>query len=314
MMQQPWLMALGACASLSCAATPPGLPDIDGCVGHLDPQIDIGYERIAAKCPQLLQRLEQGSWVAWLPRGWKEPGNDLSVGSLKELRELVSREEAAHAVTRAPDVHALKASLDGLAEQQAQGGWARFKSWLRSILEAREQTAQESWFSRMVAQVGLSQSLRQLIAYTALGAVVVLAGVILVNELRATGWLSRRRSGGRSGAAVKSSAHERTLSELEQSALLERPRLLLELLVQRLAERGFLPPARSLTVQELTRVVRLSDPEDRARLENVAATAERVRYSARSVEPLVVEKSVVRGRELLAQLETKAPSASGVPS
>src|SRR5438034_3439573 len=70
------------------------LPDIDSCLRHLDPELDIGYDRIAARCPDLVKQLDHGPWAPWLPRGWKEPGNDLSAGSLKEFRELVSREDA----------------------------------------------------------------------------------------------------------------------------------------------------------------------------------------------------------------------------
>src|SRR5262249_22447661 len=62
------------------------IPNIDACVARLDPQLDIGYDRIAARCPDLMRQLETGAWAPWLPRGWKEPGNDLSVGSLKEFR------------------------------------------------------------------------------------------------------------------------------------------------------------------------------------------------------------------------------------
>src|SRR4051812_45744955 len=66
--------------------------NIDACVARLEPQLDIGYDRIAARCPDLMRELEAGAWAPWLPRGWKESGNDLSAGSLKELRELVTRE------------------------------------------------------------------------------------------------------------------------------------------------------------------------------------------------------------------------------
>jgi hypothetical protein len=105
-----------------------------------------------------------------------------------------------------------------------------------------------------------------------------------------------------------------TWSDVEKSSPLERPGLLLGLIARRLGERGFLPPAGALTVRELTRNVRLPESEDRARLEDVAVTAERVRYSARTIDPAAVEESVARGRELLAHLEALAPSRAGASS
>src|SRR6266404_8534390 len=126
------------------------LPAVDACVGRLDPELDIGYDRIAARCPELVKQLDHGAWAAWLPRGWKEPGNDLSAGSLKEFRELVERESAASDSARAPDIRQLKSVLHGIAGTSTAGWWSRFKSWLRSILETREEPTDDSWCTRMV--------------------------------------------------------------------------------------------------------------------------------------------------------------------
>src|SRR4051812_46009206 len=128
------------------------IPNIDACVARLDPQLDIGYDRIATRCPDLMRQLETGAWAPWLPRGWKEPGNDLSVGSLKEFRELVDRESAPRGSNRAtvPDVRNLKPILSALAGSRDDSGWSRFKSWLHSVFEQREQPTAESWFARLV--------------------------------------------------------------------------------------------------------------------------------------------------------------------
>jgi hypothetical protein len=278
------------------------LPNIDSCISRLNPELDIGYDRIAARCPDLVAQIGKGSWAAWLPRGWNEPGNDLSAGSLREFRELVSRQEAAVPVARAPDLRSLNAILQGLADKHADGWWSRLNSWLRSILERQEQVPDESWFGRMISEVGLSQSLRQLAAYTALGVVVVLAAVIIFNELRNAGLLQRGRATVRRPASSRHPTAQRAWSDIEQAPLLERPRLLLESVLGRLGERGYLPPAGALTVRELTQATQLPEAEDRARLADLAAATERVRYSDRSLEPSVLEESILRGRELLNRL------------
>jgi hypothetical protein len=300
------VVALGLISGAAVAAAP-DVPNIDGCLGRLDPELDIGYDRIAARCPELVKQLEQGDWAPWLPRGWKDPGNDLSAGSLREFRDLVIREDATGVTGRGPDVRGLKSILNGLEPRKAVGWWSRFKTWLRSILEAREQTADESWFSQMVSHVGLPQSLRQLIAYASLVAVVLLAAVIVFNELRTAGLLPQSLASRRRRPPVQPLAREKAWSDIEPAPLLEKPRLLLELIVRRLAELGLLPPAGALTVRELARVARLPQADDRTRLSELAGTAERVRYSARALEPTALEESIAHGRELLERLDTRSP-------
>jgi hypothetical protein len=311
--------ALVACALINGVAVAEGvrvapqpavvaLPNVDSCISRLDPQLDIGYERIAARCPELMRQLDGGAWAAWLPRGWKESGNDLSAGGLREFRDLINRESGPSDSATAPDVRQLQPILTALAGSRHENGWSRFKSWLRSILEQREQPTDESWLSRMVSHVGVSQSVIRLITYAALTAVVVLAGIIVVNEARTAGVLPKRR-----GVAHKRrelapvGASSATWGDIERAQLGDRPRLLLELIVRRLSDRGFLPPAGALTVRELTRAARLSEADDRSRLTDLALAAERVRYSALESQSTGLDESIARGRELLVRLEASVP-------
>jgi hypothetical protein len=294
------------------------IPDIDNCVGHLDPQLDIGYDRIAARCPELTHQLEGGAWAPWLPRGWKEPGNDLSAGSLREFRELVDRENGASGSSAAPDVRRLHAILTALARSRSENGWSRFKSWLRSILDRREEPTDESWLTRMVSHVGVSQSVIRLITYGALTAVVLLAGFIVVNEARTTGLLPKRSGALRKRRELAGAGSSGAgWNDIEQSQPGDRPRLLLELIVRRLSDRGFLPPAGALTVRELTRAARLPEAGDRSRLADLALAAERVRYSAAGFQYSGVESQltdldepIARGRELLDRLDAGAGGAN----
>src|SRR5690242_8097309 len=84
---------------------------IDHCVKRLDPQTDVGYERVAARCPDLTRQLDASSWSAWLPPEWKAPNNDLSAESLKDLRQVVERELATRTSERTPSLGSLHAIL-----------------------------------------------------------------------------------------------------------------------------------------------------------------------------------------------------------
>ncbi|MBS0417699.1 MAG: hypothetical protein JSR66_08290 [Proteobacteria bacterium] len=306
----------GATVAPTSSAAFGTLPNVDACVARLDPQLDIGYDRIAARCPDLMRQLESGPWAPWMPRGWKEPGNDLSAGSLKEFRALVDRESAARDSTtvEAPDVRSLQPILAALAGGHSETGWTRFKSWLRSILERREQPTDESWFARMVSHIGVSQTVIRLIIYAALAGVVAMAGMIVVNELRTAGLFSTRRNGERKRPGQSAnSVVGLSWSAIEQAPLRDRPRLLLDAIVRRLSDRGILPPAGALTVRELTRAAGLPEAEDQSRLAELALATEWVRYSDSRVQVVAgpgsgaradsLDQPIARGRELLNRLD-----------
>jgi hypothetical protein len=314
-MRRRCLNALVACALINGTAVAEGaavsMPNIDTCVGRLDQQLDIGYDRIAARCPELMHQLEGGAWAPWLPRGWKESGNDLSAGSLREFRQSVDRESGVSGSSAGPDVRRLHAILTALARSRSENGWSRFKSWLRSILERREEPTDESWLTRMVSHVGVSQSVIRLITYAALTAVVLLAGFIVVNEARAAGVLPKRSGALRKRRELAGAGSSGTgWNDIERSQAGDRPRLLLELIVRRLSDRGFLPPAGALTVRELTRAARLPEADDRSRLADLALAAERVRYSAVESQFTDLDEPIARGRELLDRLDAGAGGAS----
>src|SRR5882757_9106088 len=190
------LLILMTAAVAPAAAAQDALSTIDSCTARLNTDLDIGYERIAARCPELVRRRDDSGWSAWLPRDWKRPGNDLSAGSLRELRILVARELATQATARTPRVEQLRGVLAGLDYRghDGNGWWARTKAWLRDVFERREETVADGWLTRLVAQIGLSQALIELVSYAAVALVVLLAGLVVLNELRSSGVFARRGS------------------------------------------------------------------------------------------------------------------------
>ncbi|HEY2401310.1 MAG TPA: DUF4129 domain-containing protein, partial [Steroidobacteraceae bacterium] len=133
-----------------------------------------------------------------------------------------------------------------------------------------------------------------------------------LNELRTAGLFGRRMgtarkrqtqfAGGTTGMSWR---------DIERATLSDRPRLLLELIVRRLSDRGALPPSGALTVRELTRAAQLPEAGDRSRLAELALAAERVRYSAKEPGAAGLDEALVRGKELLSRLEAGVvPDAS----
>jgi hypothetical protein len=291
------------------------LEAIDSCVRQLNPDIDIGYERIVARCPNLVRRLDESRWSVWLPRDWRQPGNDLSAAGLRELRELVSRELTSRERARAPSVARVPDVLASLARthDERSGLWGRTKAWLRDFLERREQATDDGWITRMVGQNGLSQAVIELTSYVALTLVVLLAVSIVFNELRVSGVLGglRRRATVRAVSPVTRQSNGATWEDVQRASPLQRPRLLLELLVARLTEQSYLKSARGLTIRELTRAAVLPDEKDRDRLAELARTSERVRFSNEEVPKDAIAAAVEGGRLLLERIPPRATDFQG---
>src|SRR5262249_31937965 len=73
------------------------LTALNDCIHKLDSSLDVGYQRIAARCPGLTPALEHGPGAAWLPGDWKKPHNQLSLDDLRELQQQLWRESGAAA-------------------------------------------------------------------------------------------------------------------------------------------------------------------------------------------------------------------------
>jgi hypothetical protein len=285
------------------------LQAIDACVIRLNPDIDIGFDRVAARCPALVRRIGESGVSAWLPRDWQRPGNDLSAGGLRELRQLLVRElttaDAGERV-RAPSVERVHDVLTSLVRSDGgrSGWWVRTKTWLRSVFERGEPAGEEGWLARMVGESGLSQAFIELISYVALGLVALLAVVIVVNELRVGGAFGglRRRFAVLADVPVASGRDGLTWDDVQSAPALQQPGMLLELVVARLAEAARLRSARGLTVGELTRAAQLGDEGDRERLVGLARTSERVRFSGVEVSSVEIVAAVEGGRVLLERI------------
>jgi hypothetical protein len=285
---------------------------IDACLKRLDPQVDVGFDRVAARCPELARRLQSSEWAQWLPRGWQQPGNELSAAGLKELRTLVARELALPPPAHRPDVAALAEILGRLpgANDSDGGPWARFKAWLRELARP-EPDSDPGWLGRMLGRLDPSQVALELLSDLALGAVVVLAIAIVLNELRLAGILRKRqrrspRTTGASGspATADSAApgDPDAWVQIRDAPPVERPGLLLDLIAKRLAQQQRLPRPEALTMRELTRAAQLPDVTERTALADLAATAERVRFAPEAVPAERLEAAFQHGRRLLERL------------
>jgi hypothetical protein len=304
-----WLASvLCLLAGISAVHAHEVLERVDACVARLDQDLDVGYERVAARCPELAGALAHSAWAPWLPADWNRPHNQLSAQGLKELNTLLSRSLAPSIPVRAPRAQTAAAVIARISadKESAQGWWGRFKAWLRKITAGGER---ESGFWAWLGKFDFSQGAMNMIVWLALALVMAVALAILVNELRIAGIFKARRFASRGRPPREGPGQSaQALSELGRHALREQPALLLQLIAERLTEQGRLPPARALTAQELLRGVRLADDSERATLAELALTSEHLRFSTHDFPAASLASAVAAGRDMLARLAT-APIA-----
>ena len=296
-------------AAAPCAQARDALGAIDACVMQLD-GLDIGYQRIAARCPDLTPSLVVSPWEAWLPRDCYRPNNQLSAVGLVTLRALLPAEAA-----RLPPAHELRtntvsAVLAGLpAADQPRSWWQRLKIWLRELFTRASQPSHDSWLQRLIIRMHLPTTLTRWIEWLGFAFAAVLGVGIVLNELRLAGWLTLRR--GRARRAAGAGSGVGAAVRLEHASPSQQPRLLLELVAARLVQQSRLPPARALTLRELRRAARLADAADHSRLDELASVCERVRFSDQEVAPALLARALAQGRELLASLDAPFAQPQG---
>jgi len=277
---------------------------LDACIAQLPPGLEAGYERIAARCPELTPALAQSPWAAWLPRDWDKEGNNLSAAGLRELRVLIGRESRRSAGVDVPQPAHLAAVLATLAPAPhgQRSWWERFKGWLHEMLSVRESSTRTGWVARVLDALRTRAGFVRIVSLGALAVVALLAVTMVVSELRAAGLLRLGRRPKAAGGGAVSAGAGAELATIEAASPAERPRLLLGLIAARLAELGRLPPASALTVRELLRAAQLGDASDRARLADLAQVSEQLRFSGRTLPAETLTGALARGRELLASL------------
>lgn len=313
-MRRALLALLAVAAAVPCAQARDALQAIDDCVAKLDTALDVGYARIAERCPDLTPALTGSPWAPWLPADWKRPNNQLSAAGLMELRALLARAMSPEVPARPPPrIDRVATVLAAATRSEAGRGswWQRCRDWLHRILTARAQP-DNGWLRRLLAEINLSGSALELMAWGAFALVVALAGAIVVNELRIAGLLgSRAKRSAARAAAVPRPGPGPTLEEIDRAAPEQQPALLLELIAARLAEQERLPPARALTVRELGLRARLPEESLRVRLAELVSVCERVRFSGERVAGASLAAALRSGRELLATLAAPPWAPSG---
>ena len=276
---------------------------VQACRARLDPQVDVGIERVERRCPGLRAALRGAAWHDLLPATLGERREQISSASLAALIELVKRSEDATQRRPAPDRELLADALAELGAQGQQGitRWERFKRWLKQKFENRKED-DESTLEKWSKQFQTSEGVAQAITYLGYGLVMMLVGYVLVAELRAAGLFGGVRRSQREASPAAEWRRRLLLADVMAAPLAERPGMMLKLLGEALSRAHRLPAPEGLTAQAIARRARLDDEADRTGLARLAATAEQSRYAPRAPAAEDLEGAVATARGLLARI------------
>ena len=267
-----------------------------------------GMDALERGCPGLRAAVADLGYSAALGDAEQR---QLTASGLTDLAALAERYQAAKPGPR-PDIAAVPSIVDALLREHvhSRSGWDALKAWLRSLLPTVA-GRNPSWFDRFWDKVASAAGIMTAIAYALMFAVAVFAASVIVRELVAAGIFSRRQPAspalpdgprlGPDGSTARGT--------LDGAPLLERPSVLLRLLVEGLSRRGRLHANRHLTHRELVAHAVLEDTVQRERFAKIAALAEAVLYGSHAPRPERIEEVIKDGRDLLGQIERSSTVA-----
>lgn len=273
-------------------------------IGPAKPGVPQGFGEIQQACPELRAVMERSSIASWLPEGWWGPR--LSTANLRALRDHAAFQSDARQ-PRTLDTSGLAAALASLDDEARSSpvSWRdRLREWLRKRLQGDSQEP-EPWLFEWVDVLARYETAVRIAGYCLFGLIILSAVLIMLNELRAAGVLGsawQRQSRPAGALASTEPTHALTLSDVDRSDPLNRPSMLLTLLLAALGRREDRAIAASVTHRELAHRVDLGDESRRLAFARLLRCAERVRYAATLPTSTEIDAAVIGGRRLLETL------------
>lgn len=274
---------------------------LDACIDSLGPDV-IGLEDMEKTCPELKASLQQLGIAVLVP---DDQQSLLTRDGLINLRSLLERyqQPPEHGEIAVDGVDTVLESLREPVQAERSLSWyERFRRWLREAFDKKEEQA-NPWLGRWLDEHPMSEAVRLALFYGVMLLVMLLAVLIIVNELRAA--RTGRRKARAAGAATDLHGAS-SLGLLDVGSRGERASALLRMLIATLIKTGRLHSVESLTHRELMARTRFDDPGQRESFRRVTQLAEREVFSGKEPSSEDVDDAVRAGQILHTQLNGAA--------
>lgn len=273
---------------------------LDACIESLSPDV-VGIEDMDEACPGLYDALDQLGVAALMPEG---QGDLLTRYGLINLRALQERYEQPPERGQV-GVDGVNTVLESLREpvkaERALSWYERVRRWLREKLDKQADQG-NPWLRRWLDEHPMSETVRLSLFYGVMLLVVVLAVLIIVNEVRASR-AGRRKSRGTATALDAQLTFASSLMSVESRG---QASALLRSLIATLVKTGRLHGAQSLTHRELTTRARFDDATQSESFRRITQLAEHEIFSGKETSDEVLDEAVRAGQSLNAQLSGAA--------
>lgn len=289
-------------APLGAIAQSEGSPRqvLDSCIQSLGPDV-VGLEDMEESCPGLEAALAQLGIAALMP---PDQHNLLSRNGLINLRSLLERYEQSPERAEV-GVDSVRTVLDSLREppkaEHSLSWYERFRRWLRETFDKQEEQA-NPWLRRWLDEHPVSETVRLALFYGVMLLVVMLAVLIIINEVRAAR-AGRRKSRAADGAGSQVAS---VPGVVDVGSRGERASVLLRMLIATLVKTGRLHGAQSLTHRELMARARFDDTTQRESFSRITQLAEHEVYSGKETSNEALDDAIRDGQSLNAQLSGAA--------
>jgi len=298
----PLLLLAPAVQSQTAGAGVPEWELVYECSQRVDDGV-VGLAELEQACPGLEAALGELGYLAFLSDAQRE---DLTVYSLEDLQHIGNAPAVADPA-QPPRMTTLRSVLDSMekeAEQRPLSWWNRFENWIRELLKRRIE-GNGSWLEEWLQKWSPSELFLKITLYSLVGLVILLAILVVLNELRAAGVL-RRGAAAEAKTSLPGDVPETravaSLADLQRLPLAARPAALLCILVNALVNAGRLSTERSLTYRELTRRASFHDESQRASFARIATAAERSVYGRANIAEDELDELLREGKELYERL------------
>lgn len=276
-----WMMLTceAARSDVQVSTVPPALDAaaaravLGDCIARLN---DNSRQGVVQQCPQVPEALRRLGDTPLLAAGWEQRLNSLALQDLLDL----SLRYQGNPISRAPAPELLAPILHQLREAPATRSWWRqLEDRLRQWLAARN-SSDGAWLTQLLSAV--PPLAVKVFFYVTLAAVVLMALWTVWRELRASGWLPRRRetaaAPGMPGGLQASVGAEPSLADVQAAPAGKRASVLLRLLLYAMHRAGRVRGEAVLSCRELAERAVFDSPEQRRRFAVIALWAERERY------------------------------------
>lgn len=290
--------ALAVFSQAASADDRPAAAIIDECA-QAAPEDAAGLAALESSCPGLTLALEESGDLPLLS---VESRERLQAYDLEDLQWLRGK-YAQRASERAVDTDTLSPILEQLREPQPVEPpltlWERIMRWIRAWFD-RTQSDPDSWLSRWLDRVTIPEVIWRAVLYGSIFLVIVLALAVIINELRAAGYLQRRSGALEPADPQQQAGSARRETPVDAETLLAEGNApaLLRILVATLVRSGRLRTERNLTHRELCMRAAFDHAEERESFRRVAELAERAVYSSDGIAPEEIKPVAAAARAL----------------